>query len=176
MAPIKSATGVGVVAASAVTLLTMGRASIVLVAALVVSYVIWLSRDVWPRAEHVLPFYAAAFLVQCAHIVEEYRGDFNRVFPPVLGSEPWSDRRFLAFNMVWLVVFALAGAALARRQPWAVVVALFLALGAGVGNGLGHLALSARAGGYFPGAYTGALALVVGGILAYRLLQRPASV
>ncbi|MFL5385308.1 MAG: hypothetical protein ACJ8GN_22545 [Longimicrobiaceae bacterium] len=69
-------------------------------------------------------------------------------------------------------MFAAGGIGLAQGRREAYLVALFLALGGGIGNGVGHLALAARAGGYFPGAYTGALALVVGGILAHRMLVR----
>jgi hypothetical protein len=51
---------------------------------------------------------------------------------------------------------------------------LFLALGGGVGNGLGHLVLAARARGYFPGVYTGALALLAGSALLFRLMKTSA--
>lgn len=88
----------------------------------------------------------------------------------------WSEQRFLAFNLVWLAVFVIAGFGLARRKRVAYLVALFLAIGGGIGNGLGHLALSAREGGYFPGAYTGLVALLVGSLLAYRMMRRPAHV
>jgi hypothetical protein len=112
-------------------------------------------------------------VVQCAHLLEEYRTGFYRVFPPVFGADPWSARRFLTFNVVWLIVFLIAGFGLVRGRRGAYLVAMFLALGGGVLNGLGHIALSIREGGYFPGAYTGVLALVVGTVLAYRVLGRP---
>jgi hypothetical protein len=164
---------VTVAAACAFTLLTMGRAAILLVVAMVISYGLWSSRSEWPPAERIVGLYAAAVLVQSAHFFEEYSAGFYRVFPPVLGSEPWSARRFLVFNLVWLTVFVVAGVGLARGKREAYLVAIFLAIGGGIGNGLGHLALSAREGGYFPGAYTGALALLVGSILAYRLMRKP---
>lgn len=168
--------GVFVVAVCALTLVTMGRAASMLVVALVISYALWLRRSDWPSSKRIVPVYAAAVLVQCAHLIEEYLGGFYRVFPPVFGAEPWSARRFMIFNISWLLVFAVAGVGLARNSRAAHLVALFLALGGGIGNGLGHLALSARQVGYFPGAYTGALALGVGTTLAFRLLQKRISV
>jgi hypothetical protein len=167
------ADGLGVAAGCALTIGMMGRAASLLTVALVASYGLWLLRPEWPPAARIVPIYAAAVVVQCVHLVEEYRYGFHREFPTVFGAEAWSDARFLAFNLVWLAVFAVAGAGLVRGKRIAYLPALFLALGAGIGNGLGHLALSARAGGYFPGAYTGALALVIGSVLTYRLLRAP---
>jgi hypothetical protein len=169
-------TGLAVAIACAVTLATMGRATTFLVVAMVVSYGLWSRRSDWSRAHGVIGVYAVAVLVQCAHLAEEYLSGFYRVFPPVFGAESWSARRFLVFNLVWLIVFVIAGVALARGKRAAYLVATFLAIGGGIGNGLGHLALAAREGGYFPGAYTGTLALVVGSLLAYRLMGGRASV
>lgn len=149
----------------------MGAAVVLLAAALVLSYVLWSARAAWPRANRVIPAYWAAVLVQCAHLVEEYRSGFYRLFPPVLGDEAWSAHQFLAFNLVWMVVFALAGIGIARGWRPAFLVALFLALGGGVGNGLGHLMLAVRARGYFPGAYTAPLVFLAGCVLAFQLLR-----
>jgi len=162
-----------VAVACVVTLVTMGRAAIFLVVAMLLCYALWVRRTEWPPVETVLGVYALAVVVQCAHLVEEYLTGFYREFPAVFGASPWSEKRFLIFNFVWLTIFLSAGMGLARGRRVAYLVALFLAIGGGIGNGLGHLALSAREGGYFPGAYTGVLALLVGSILAYRL-TRPA--
>lgn len=164
--------GLLVAAACAVTLATMGRATIFLVVAMVVCYAIWMRRSAWPPAETITPIYLVAVLVQCAHLFEEYRAGFYRVFPAVFGADPWSEQRFLIFNFVWLTIFVIGGFGLARQKRLAYLVAMFLAIGGGIGNGLGHLALSAREGGYFPGAYTGVLALIVGSVLTYRLMRR----
>jgi len=93
-----------------------------------------------------------------------------------LGSDPWSARQFLIFNLVWLGIFVLAGLGMARGWRPAFVVALFLALGGGIGNGLGHLMLVVRAGGYFPGADTAPLVFLAGSVLALRLLRPPGPV
>lgn len=162
--------------ACVIILLTMGRATIPLVVTLAVCYTIWARRSVWPSAKSIIGVYAVAVVVQCAHVFEEYRTGFYRVFPPVFGADPWSARRFLVFNFVWLTVFLIAGFGLVRGRRGAYLVAMFLAIGGGILNGLGHLALSVREGGYFPGAYTGVLALAVGSILTYRLMLRPVQV
>lgn len=162
-----------VAVACVLTLATMGRATIFLVVAMLLCYALWVRRREWPPVESVLGVYALAVLVMGAHMVEEYLAGFYRVFPPVFGAGPWSSQRFLIFNLLWLTIFVIAGVGLAHGRRVAYLVALFLAIGGGIGNGLGHLALSARESGYFPGAYTGVLALLVGSILAYRLM-RPA--
>lgn len=162
-----------VVGSACVTMLvTMGRATILLVVALAVCYAVWARRSEWPPAKSIIGMYAVAVVVQCAHMLEEYRTGFYRVFPPVFGAEPWSAQRSLSFNLVWLTVFLIAGVGLVRGRRGAYLIAMFLAIGGGILNGLGHLALSIREGGYFPGAYTGVLALVVGSLLAYRLLRK----
>ncbi|HEX8243328.1 MAG TPA: HXXEE domain-containing protein [Longimicrobium sp.] len=165
------AAGVLVAATCAAELAAMGRAVVVLAAALAASYAVWAARTEWGPPRRMLPAYTAAVLVQCVHLAEEFRTGFHARFPPLLGAQPWPAGRFLAFNFAWLAVFALAGIGLARGKRLAYLVALFLALGGGIGNGLGHLGLALRAGGYFPGAYTGALALVAGSMLMYRLMR-----
>jgi hypothetical protein len=154
----------------------MGRAIVFLVGALAFSYGLWLLRPALPAPRRILPAYAAAVLVQCGHLTEEYRTGFYRMFPPVLGSDPWSARQFLIFNFVWLGIFVLAGFGMARGWRPAFVVALFLALGGGIGNGLGHLMLVIRAGGYFPGADTAPLVFLAGSVLALQLLRPPGPV
>lgn len=165
--------GFHVGAACVITLVIMGRATIPLVVTLAVCYAVWARRSDWSPAKSIIGVYAVALVVQITHMLEEYRGGFYRLFPPVFGAEPWSATRFLTFNLVWLIVFIIAGLGLMRGRRGAYLLALFLALGGGVLNGLGHLALSIRQGGYFPGAYTGGLALIIGSILAFRLLRSP---
>jgi hypothetical protein len=162
--------------ACVIILVTMGRATILLVVTLAVCYAIWARRSEWPPATSIIGVYAVAVVVQCAHLFEEYRTGFYRVFPPVFGADPWSARRFLTFNFVWLIVFLIAGFGLVRGRREAYLVAMFLAIGGGLLNGLGHIALSIREGGYFPGAYTGALALIVGILLTNRLMRSPLDV
>ena len=165
-------TALAVALASLITLFTMGRATIVLVATMAISYWIWTSRKTWPEPERIIWPYAFSVSVLWVHVFEEYGTGFHVAFPAIFGAAPWSADRFLAFNCLWLAIFFTAGFSLAQGKRFGYLVAVFLALGAGIGNGLGHLALSAQRGGYFPGAYTGAAALVAGVVLAYRLFKR----
>jgi hypothetical protein len=153
-------------------LAAMGWAAVLLVVALLFSFGLWLTRPAWPSAR-VLPVYAVALLLQVAHLAEEYRAGFYRVFPPVLGQAPWSARQFLLFNIVWLAVFVVGGIGVWRGWQPMIVVALFLAVGGGVANGAGHLLLAANAGGYFPGAYTAPLLVLIGSLLLFRLVRPP---
>ena len=115
----------------------------------------------------------AALALQLAHATEEYATGFPQRFPAVLGLTPWSNRFFLAFNASWLLVWALAVAALVSgRAPLAARAALwFLAL-AGVLNAVAHPLLALRAGGYFPGLVTALPLGLAGGVLAARLSGR----
>ena len=169
--PSTFGTAIGVALTSTAMWLAMGWAVTPLVIALIGSYLLWLSRDRWPIGRALGIAYGTAIAVQCVHLLEEYRTGFYRVFPPVFGAEPWEAGRFLVFNAAWLVVFLIGGIGLiAKRRP-AVLIALFLAVGGGLGNGIGHAALALRAGGYFPGMYTAPLALVTGGTLLALLLR-----
>lgn len=166
-------TGAVVAGTVALMFVTMGRAVILLSSILVVSYALWLTRASWPPRGRVLPALAVAVVVQCVHLAEEYRNGFFRVFPGVFGAKAWSAEQFLWFNMLWFIAFVLAGIGIARHWRPAYVVALFLAIGGGIANSVGHFALSTLARGYYPGLYTAPLALVSGLFLASRLLGSP---
>lgn len=164
--------GLAIAGASVLMLAAMGRPVILLVVALGVSYAIWLPRSSWPLSRRILPVLIVAVLVQCLHLGEELWSGFYRAFPPVMGSEPWSARRFLMFNGAWLGVFVLAGVGIMRGWRPAYLATLFLAIGGGIGNGLGHIALAIRANGYFPGLYTAPFALAIGIALLERHRRR----
>jgi len=112
-----------------------------------------------------------AVIVLSSTLVIAYAIWLTRALPGrVFGAKAWSAEQFFWFNVLWLIAFLLAGIAIARHWRPAYVVALFLAFGGGITNGVGHLALSTLAGGYYPGLYTAPLALVAGLFLAWRLL------
>jgi hypothetical protein len=157
---------VGVV--SALMLATMGRAVALLTLALGASYLIWLTRADWQNNRGILPIFLIAIAVQTAHLTEEIWSRFYREFPPVLGAAPWSERQFVIFNLLWLALFVLTAVGVARQWRPAYVGTLFLGIGGGVGNGLGHLALTIRANGYFSGAYTAPIVLLVALLLLAR--------
>ncbi|MFL5608673.1 MAG: hypothetical protein ACJ8AD_19615, partial [Gemmatimonadaceae bacterium] len=103
-------------------LATMGRAVTFLVIALGVSYMLWLFHVERPSTQRLLPMFLVAVIVQCAHLIEEVWSEFYRAFPPVLGSEPWSERQFVIFNLLWLAVFLLTGLGIVRQWRPAYVV------------------------------------------------------
>ena len=114
-----------------------------------------------------------ALVLQLAHGSEEYVTGFAQRFPVVLGLTPWSNRFFLAFNVTWLLLWALAIVTLYRgRAPLtARAVLWFLAL-AGLLNAIAHPLLALRAGGYFPGLVTALPLGLAGGVLGARLAGR----
>ncbi|HEX7286624.1 MAG TPA: HXXEE domain-containing protein [Candidatus Angelobacter sp.] len=150
----------------------MGRGAALLSAGLFIAYLFWIMARWKNDPAAVLPMCLLAIAVQCLHFTEEYLTGFQRQFPRLIGYE-WSDARFVAFNMAWLAAFVLAALGVHRRVPLAYLVVLFLALAGGVGNGAGHLLLSATQGRYFPGAATAPLCLLAGVGLLTRLFGEP---
>jgi uncharacterized protein with HXXEE motif len=150
----------------------MGRAVILLSVGLVIAYLVWIAARWNNDPVAVLPMCLLAIAVQCVHFCEEFLTGFPRQFPKLLGNDAWSDAQFVAFNMAWLTLFVLAALGVYRRVALAYLVIFFLALAGGVGNGLGHLLLSATQGRYFPGAFTAPLCLLVGIALLLRLFRR----
>lgn len=165
--------GFVVVGAGALMLAAMGRPVVPLVIALGASYAIWLTRGDWPMNRGVLPVFLVALLVQCVHLSEEIWRGFYHAFPPVFGADPWSERQFVIFNLIWIAVLAVAAFGIERRWQPAYILTLFLGIGGGIGNGLGHIALAVRANGYFPGLYTAPIALLAG-IALLMCHRRPA--
>jgi hypothetical protein len=154
----------------------MGRAIVILDVALVISLVFWAAyrRNLAP-APRVLPVFTVALLVQVAHFLEEYLTGFHRSFPTLFGYV-WEDSRFVAFNLAWIAILAVSAFAILRGYRLGHLGGFFLAVGAGIGNGFGHLALAIRAGGYFPGSYTAVLSLGVGSVLLAQLIRLPDAV
>jgi hypothetical protein len=152
----------------------LGRAAILLSVALVIAYAVWL-KGAWRLASRVRQAtYGAALLILFVHACEEFFTGFQRRFPALVGDH-WTNSQFLVFNAVWLTAFVLAAWGLRQGRPLAMLIVLFLALGAGVGNGIAHLMLVVAQGGYFPGAWTAPLCLIVGIALLRPLFTTPAT-
>lgn len=135
-----------------------------LAALLLVSGLLTLSR---PRiadgvvASRFATLTGIAIAVQGLHFIEELLFGFHRKFPAQLGLEQWTDRFFVAFNLVWLVVWIAALLMVRQRIVAALWPLWFLAI-ALTANGIVHPLLALRAGGYFPGLYTAPLAALAG--------------
>lgn len=170
--PARLGVAAAVVAADVVMLATMGWPIAGLAAMMGIAYLLWLGPLVAePRS--VVPAYLIALAAQVVHFAEEYWSGFHLAFPPVLGARAWSPAAFIGFNVAWLVIFSLSAVGLARNWRPALLVALFLAIGGGLLNGVAHAAFALRAGGYFPGAYSAVLVFLAGGILAIKILRPP---
>ena len=140
---------------AAVSLLVMGPAVGALCLAMLGAFVLYLRtfRRRLPSPESVLPLYLSAVAWQLLHFVEEFATGFHRELPPLVGAEPWSDARFLAFNMVHYALFLVSGVALVKGiRPLTYFAAFFLVVM--LVNGVGHPALALGVGGYFPGLWT----------------------
>jgi Protein of unknown function with HXXEE motif len=154
-------------------LVWLGRAASFLGVALAASYLLWLG-GAWSGDHPSLPrTYAIGLLVFVAHASEEFLTGFQRRLPALVGDR-WTDMQYLVFNATWLVAFVAAGLALRRaRPPLAILIVVFFAIGGGVGNGVAHLLLVILQRGYFPGAWTAPLCLIVG-VALLRQLFTPA--
>ena len=108
--------------------------------------------------------------LQAAHVAEEVLAGFHLRVPRLVGLDPWSAQFFVAFNLAWIALWALALRSFAAgTPPLAARAALwFLALAA-IGNALWHPALSLATFSFFPGTAT-ALPLGVAGLLLVRAL------
>jgi hypothetical protein len=157
-------------AAIVLQLWLMGPSTAFLCLGLAASFGAWLSFPWRMEPRRVLPAYLAGLAFYSVHVWEEFRGGFHRVFPDLFGDS-WSDAQFLVFNGAWLAVLGAAIWGIQRRQRVAWLAVFVFAITAGVINGIGHLALSARLGRYFPGAYTGALLLAVAVLLLWQVFK-----
>ncbi len=152
--------------------LWLGRAAALLSGALVIAYAVWIG-GAWNLAgRHLRATYGVALAIFVVHACEEFLTGFQRRLPALVGTR-WTDTQFLVFNAAWFATFVLAAWGLHRRHPLAVLIVLFLALGGGVGNGVAHLLLVVTQGGYFPGAWTAPLCLIVGAALLRQLFTVP---
>jgi hypothetical protein len=148
--------------------LWLGRAAALLSVAFVIAYAIWIGGAWNLGCRSLQATYGVALVIFRVHACEEFPTGFQRRLPALVGDR-WTDTQFLVFNAAWWMTFVLGGWGLRRRHPVAVLIVLFFALGGGVGNGVAHLLLVVTQGGYFPGAWTAPLCLIVGAVLLRQL-------
>jgi hypothetical protein len=127
-----------------------------------------------PARERAVGLFLIGLALQCLHFAEEFATRFHERFPSLLGLRPWSPEFFVAFNLVWLVVWALSAFGLRAGYRPAFFPVWFFAIAA-VANGIAHPLLTVAARGYFPGLVTSPLLGVAGIALWARLwaLTRP---
>lgn len=112
--------------------------------------------------------------VQSAHFAEELVTGFRLRFPEQLGLVPWSRTFFVAFNLFWLVVWALGIRGLSAGSRPALAALWFLGIAA-LANGVVHPLFSVRIAAYFPGLVTSPVLGIAGFVLLRRLatITRP---
>ena len=152
--------------------LWLGRGAALLSVAFVIAYAVWLGGSWNFQSRSLQATYGIAVVIFLLHACEEFFTGFQRRLPALIGSR-WTDAQFLVFNTAWFAVFVVAGWGLRRRHALAVLIVLFFALAGGVGNGIAHMLLVVTQRGYFPGAWTAPLCLVVGFALLRQLFIVP---
>jgi hypothetical protein len=141
--------------------LWLGFAAVLLSVALVVAFGVWVGTH-WRVERRLRPVLALALPAFLVHLLEEYLTGFHRAMPALYGRPGWTGAEFLTFNGVWALVFAASALAARPGRGLPVLFALFFAIAGGLGNFVVHTALVIERGGYFPGAYTAPLCLIVG--------------
>ena len=91
-----------------------------------------------------------ATVSQAVHFTEEAATGFHEQLPALFGLEPIPYASFVAFNLVWLMIWALSIPGIRASHSVAFFAAWFLAI-AGIINGVAHPLLAIAQEGYFPG-------------------------
>jgi hypothetical protein len=112
--------------------------------------------------------FLAGIACQCVHLIEELVTGFHHQFPRLLGLADWSAEFFVAFNVVWLALWALSAAAVDLRMRASLFPMWFFAFGM-VGNAIWHPLFAVAKGGYFPGLFTSPLVGAAGVVVLRRL-------
>lgn len=111
-----------------------------------------------------------ATLIQSLHFTEEAATGFHAAFPALFGQPPIPFSVFIAFNLVWLVIWLASIPGVYAGHTLALFAAWFLAI-AGMLNGIAHPLLAAVSGGYFPGLVSSPV-IGIAGLLLWRRLRQ----
>ncbi|MGE0816786.1 MAG: HXXEE domain-containing protein [Vicinamibacterales bacterium] len=113
---------------------------------------------------------AVALACHALHFGEELVTGFPRRFPELVGLAPWPTALFVGFNVAWIAGWAASAWAVRSGTRVAFFPLWFLGL-ASAANGVAHLALAFRVGGYFPGLATSPIVGIAGVVLLRRLVN-----
>jgi hypothetical protein len=153
----------------------VGLGSVAMVAAFLTHTRVW-AEEVQGQMRGAVQLALVTTLLQAAHFAEELSTGFEERFPALFGLSPIPSRGFVAFNIVWLVIWGLSVWGLARRRRLALFPLWFLAI-ASIVNGIAHPGFALFEGSYFPGLLTAPVTGAMGVLLLRRLLRitRPAT-
>lgn len=127
----------------------MGPPILVLIVPFAIAYVVWFiwfrTRPV-PASTAFLRLYIAMYVIQIAHLLEEWNTGFYEAFPALWGSlwfedpsryEPWSPVVFINGNLLMDAFWEIAILLFARRNAWANYT-FWLFLSGMMTNAIGH--------------------------------------
>jgi hypothetical protein len=127
----------------------MGPPILVLIVPFAIAYLIWF---LWfrhrptPGSANFLRLYIAMYVIQIAHLLEEWNTGFYEAFPALWGSlwfsdpgryEPWNPIVFINGNLLMDAFWEIAILLFARRNAWAHYT-LWLFLSGMMVNAIGH--------------------------------------
>jgi hypothetical protein len=148
----------------------MGMPVLFLNIGLAVSLIIWLNyKKHYSRKLSWL--YLTGILIQLTHFLEEYYMGFYKALPSIFNANPWSERQFIIFNMVWLIIFLLAAIGSFNNIKMSFLIVWFFILVGGIGNGIMHIGLSLLRKEYFPGTVTAVFLLAFGIIMILNIVS-----
>ena len=114
-----------------------------------------------------------ATIIQGIHFIEEAATGFHERLPALIGQPGMPLSIFVAFNLVWLVIWMASVPGLSDGRRGAFFAAWFLAI-AGILNGIAHPLLALASNGYFPGLVTSPF-IGAAGVWLYLSLRRAAN-
>jgi hypothetical protein len=120
--------------------------------------------------DRLIRLIAIAIAAQGLHFVEELATGFHRRFPEFLSFEPWPAQFFVAFNVLWIVLWIVSVFGVRENVAAAYFPIWFLAIGMSL-NGLVHPLLALASGGYFPGLISSPVVGALGVVLCRRLWE-----
>ncbi|MFT4061620.1 MAG: hypothetical protein QM642_04600 [Edaphocola sp.] len=102
-----------------------------------------------------LPLYFLTLGWQFIHFTEEFMTNFKEIFPTAYGGQPYSNNRFVAFNMFSYFVFIVSPVLVYfKGLKFLLVPVLFFIVYGAMGNAIAHTWWSIYFKQYFPGLYT----------------------
>jgi hypothetical protein len=117
-----------------------------------------------------------AIVAQSVHFIEETATGLHVALPALFNLPPIPLSVFVAFNLLWIVIWLGSIPGITKPLRFAFFAAWFLAI-AGVINLVAHPLLALATGGYFPGLMTapiiGALAIWLGLRLQHATVRSP---
>lgn len=128
---------------------------------LIISLIIWLNFNK-SYSRKLSWLYLISILIQVAHFLEEYFTGFYKVFPSFFSDRPWTGNQFIAFNIIWLIIFLLASIGTFKNIKLSFLVLWFFIVVGCIGNAVLHIGSTLLRQQYFSGTVTAFFLLIMG--------------